>query len=343
MQQKQETVLGADGGGTTARVAVWKYSSGEEPELVDFNEYRATNFPSLEDVCREFMKGRPPINAAGFGLAGPIRGGRQGACDFTNLNWQTSAATLAEALKLPLANVVLLNDMFAVSCGIPNTPADCLVTLNQGVSRQGNFAVIAAGTGLGQGGAVWDDHTQCHVPFASEGAHVDLAAKTPMQHMLLENLLSTTDEPVTYETVVCGAGLIRIYRFLRLLPQYTWEPLWLKSELTGAPDQAAVISKTALAERDPCCMAALDMFVEFYGAQAGNVAHHPLSVGGIYVAGGIATKILPKLTDGSFMRAFLAHKHRPILEEIPVHVVTDPFIGQRGAAFCAAQTLAQSR
>jgi glucokinase len=200
--------------------------------------------------------------------------------------------------------------------------------------EHGNIAVLAAGTGLGEAALVWEGEK--YYAVASEGGHSDFAPHGAEQIELLRFL---TDEfgHVSYERVLSGPGLWNIYRFLRR--ESAKEPAWLSDEIAKG-DHAAAISEAALAGRDKVCVHALTMFCDIYGSEVANLALKVLALGGVYLGGGIAPKILPMLTGGSFVQGFLAKgRLNEILKRIEVRVSLNPAAGLLGAAHCAAAML----
>jgi len=287
--------------------------------------------PSLEAVVARMLAGGParPIEAACFGVPGPVVDGR---CVTTNLPWQVEERSLARAIRA--TRVKLVNDLEAAGYGVLGLDRAAIAPLQAGAMRPGNRVLVAAGTGLGEALLVWDGNH--HVVVASEGGHADFAPRTERQMDLLRFLKRETDH-VSVERVLSGPGLHSIYRFLRSVAREP-EPAWLTREL-AAEDPSAAVSEAALAGTDPVCAEALDIFVSVYGAEAGNLALKALALGGVYVGGGIAPKIVAKLLDGAFLRAF-CDKGRlaPLLARIPVKVVLDPTTALRGAAAHLAAT-----
>jgi glucokinase len=215
-------------------------------------------------------------------------------------------------------------------------PGD-FVTLNQGVpDAVGNAAVIAAGTGLGEAGLYWDGLQ--HRPFAGEGGHSSFAPSDPLQVELL-SFLSHEFGHVSWERVLSGPGLHNIYRFLRDTGRGE-EPDWLTREMQQH-DPPAVISQVALAGTSTLCRQALDLFVTLYGAEAGNLALKIMAIAGVYVGGGIAPKIIRKLTDSTFIHAFAAKgRLKPLLQAIPVRIIMNDRVALLGAArFATLQAL----
>ncbi len=317
-------ILAGDIGGTKTVLALLE-TSGLGAARVREGRYASREHGTLEAILDAFLgeAGRPRIDAACLSIAGPVL---EGEVKATNLPWAVSEAALAARLGTP--RVRLLNDLEAAAHAMPHLTGDAVLVLQAGVTRPGHFAVIAAGTGLGEAIGYWDGTR--HHPFASEGGHVDFAPRTDVEADLLRFLAAEFGR-VSCERVVSGPGLFNVYRFLRDTGR-GHEPPWLATRLP-AEDPSAVVAEAALAGEAPLCAAALDLFVSIYGAQAGNLALTALALGGLYVAGGIAPKIRRKLEDGTFMRAFLAKgRLSGLLAEIPVRVCLDPYAPLDGAA-----------
>ncbi|MBI3328926.1 MAG: glucokinase [Nitrospinae bacterium] len=320
-------ILAGDIGGTKTVIGLF--------EEVD-NRLRSTRedtFPSgshaaLEEIIERFLQGgpRPSLRAACFGVAGPVV---EGHCKTINLPWELDEHTLAETLHVP--RVKLMNDLEAAAYGMLHLDPTDLCVLQPGVLRKGNIAVIAAGTGLGEAMLYWDG--ALHQPLASEGGHADFAPQTDLEVELLRYLRREVAH-VSYERLLSGPGLFNIYRFLRD-SGFAPEPAWL-GERIAQGDPSAVVSQYGLAGEDPLCIKTLDLFTSVYGSEAGNLALKALALGGVYVGGGIAPKILPKLQDGTFIRAF-NEKGRlaELTRTIPVQVALNPGAPLLGAAHYA--------
>jgi glucokinase len=317
-------ILAGDIGATNSRLAFFTERAGGLEAVVEAT-YASRDHANLEAIVNAFVSGHDrPTDVACFGIAGPVRHGRS---DTTNLPWDVDAQALARALGLRA--VGLLNDLEAHAYGIAMLASEDLVTLNQGASDgSGNAAVIAAGTGLGEAGLYWNG--QQHLPFAGEGGHTSFAPSDPLQIELLR-FLSQEFGHISWERVLSGPGLYNIYRFLRDTKRGE-EPRWLADKM-HQHDPAAVISQAALADASALCRQALDLFVVLYGAEAGNLALKLMSTAGVYVGGGIAPKIIQKLTDSTFMQAFVAKgRLKPLLQTIPVHVIMNDKVALLGAA-----------
>jgi glucokinase len=320
-------ILAGDIGGTHARLAFFDVSNCHY-KLVSATTFPSRNYSGLDEIVREFV-GTTNLHpkAACFGIAGPVSNGRVAA---TNLPWTIESQRLADELKLPRA--MLINDLEANAWGIPALEAKDLLPLNLVSGAIGNQAVVAAGTGLGEAGMYWDGSQ--HQVFACEGGHTDFAARNDLEVDLLRYLLKLYGR-VSYERILSGPGLVNVFNFLRDTGRGN-ESKWLSEEMQNS-NPAAAISRAAIEGKCPLSEQALDIFVSVYGAEAGNLALKIMATGGVYVGGGIAPKILPKLTTPLFMEAFLAKgRMKSLLEKIPVQVVTNDSTALLGAARYAA-------
>ena len=326
---RRDLVLAGDIGGTKTNLALFSVQ-GEKLHSESVRTFQSKRYSGLLPVLQEFLAGSDrAIDTASFGIAGPVVDGK---VKTPNLPWMIDTAEVRRALKLEA--VTLLNDLEAAAYGIVTLENDEFCTLNEGTMRHsGNKALIAAGTGLGQA-ILYDDGHHFH-PLASEGGHGDFAPRNELEIELLRYLIGRFGH-VSYERVVSGPGLFNIYRFLKDVRRIE-EPKWLTDRLAAADDASAVISKAGLAGETEICVKTLDIFVSVYGAEAGNLALRAKSVRGLYVGGGIAPKLLDKLKDGAFMRAFVDKgRYTDLLAATPVQVVLNEQAALRGAAYYAA-------
>jgi glucokinase len=226
--------------------------------------------------------------------------------------------------------VRLINDLEATAYGIGELSPEQLYTLNEGDGeRDGHRGLIAAGTGLGTASIFYDGAR--YRPMPSEGGHIDFAPRDERECEMLKYLQGKIGGRVSYERVLSGMGLVNIYSFLRDRGHFE-EPAWLAEEIRLG-DPSAAISRAALAGRSELAGTTLQMFVEIYGAMAGNLALLLKSVGGLYVGGGIAPKIMEKLKDGSFMRHYVDKgRMSGLVKSIPVRVILDDKTALYGAA-----------
>ncbi|GAB4123169.1 MAG: glucokinase [Sideroxydans sp.] len=320
-------ILSGDIGGTKTRLALVE-TAGPRVLIRREAEFASVRYATFEDVLHDFLQTGPRILDAAFGIAGPVH---DGVVQATNLPWRIEAPRLRERFGFVCCH--LLNDLEATACGLPALGESDLVTLQAGApGARGNQAVIAAGTGLGEAGLYWDGHR--HRPFATEGGHASFSPRNALEFGLLQHLQAQYGH-VSWERVVSGMALPELYRFL-VRERGAKVPDWLVPELSG-PQPAAAISAAALQRRDPLCEETLRWFVSLYGAEAGNLALKTLSLGGLYLGGGIAPKILPLLQQGEFMAALLDKgRMRPLLQAMPVKVILNDRAALYGPALFAA-------
>lgn len=349
-------ILAGDIGGTKSYLGVFDWK-GERVAPLHEEKYWNADFGSFEEVLQEFLhevetsaldgdpmgsehageesgEGKIPLSAACLGVAGPVVDNQ---CRATNLPWVIDGPALQVRFGIP--RVQLLNDLEAMAHGILVLRPDELEGLNpKGVEQpEGAKALIAAGTGLGEAIIFWDG--QKYHPCPSEGGHASLAPTSDTEIELLR-YLRTRHLHVSFERVVSGEGLHSIYQFLRDTKKN--EPTWFAQQLvTGNPP--ALIAEAALKGTPEICVQALEVFVSLLGAEAGNLALKCLARGGVYVGGGIAPKILPKLRDGSLVRSFVAKgRYQRLLSTIPVWVILNDQAGLLGAASFGAGLASRS-
>lgn len=347
------TLLAGDIGGTKTILRLIE-TRDEELAIRAERTYASKAYSGPAPIVVEFLAAaaaatgerRRPA-AACFGVAGPVSGNTSRV---TNLPWTLAGERLAHELEIP--RVELINDFVAVGHGVTGLAPEALHTLQPGrPDAAAPIAVIGAGTGLGEGFLI--PRPGGHRVFATEGGHADFAPRSPLESELLGDLRESLQlTRVSVERVVSGRGIAAIYEFLRrrgvgrespaLAAAFdTWQRELGKERPTV--DLAAVVSRAAIAEADPLCTETMDVFVGAYGAEAGNQALKLLPYGGLYVAGGIAAKILPLIERGGFITAFKDKgRMKPLLERVPVHVVLDPKVGLIGSARRAAELLRSS-
>jgi glucokinase len=326
-------ILAGDVGGTKVHLALYDFIDGKLEYSRD-QRFAAREYSGLEEIVKEFL-GPQKVTAACFGVPGPVRNGR---LRLTNLPWTLDSHELA--VSLGVTHVFLINDLEANGYGVAELSPDQIYTLSEGdVSQIGNRALIAAGTGLGEALLIWNGHS--HTPHPSEGGHADYAPRNEDEIDLLRFLKQKYNGRISYERVISGMGLTSIYEFLREVRGME-EPPKVAERIAAAADPNTVITELALAAKSEICEKALDMFVSAYGAEAGNIALKLLSVGGVYVGGGIAPRILEKLKDGTFMKAF-TDKGRlsQLLINMPVRVILDSRAALLGAAAYAEARAAE--
>ena len=327
-------VLAGDVGGTNTRFGLFRVT-GKRYRLLFEKALRSKNYSRLEEALRAFLQENgiqirtSGITSACFGVAGPVTGKIIAA---TNLPWVINTTSLRK--ELPIEKVEVINDLVANAYGISLLKKSDFEVLNAGTKKEGNRALISVGTGLGQATLFWDGKR--HLPSPSEGGHVDFAPRNQLEMDLLLFLIDRFGH-VSYERILSGEGLVHIYQFLRNSRRYGVEHGWLSKKMKQE-EPAMVISEMARLRKSRLCARALDVFASIYGAAAGNLALQVMAVGGVYLGGGIAPKIIWKLKEGTFRRAFM-NKGRlsPVLAHIPVKVIMNDMAGLLGAAYCAVK------
>ncbi len=322
--------LAGDIGGTKTNLALYAYQDGK------LFSQKAASYPSkdhatLTEIVRDFLKDAPTeVNRACFGVAGPVK---NGVVQVTNLPWTIDASAIQNELNFH--QVSLLNDLEANAYGIQTLHSHELLPLNPDANtfQVGNRALISAGTGLGEAGLLWDGVV--HRPFPSEGGHCSFSPTDPLGDELL-SFLRKEHPHVSWERVLSGGlGIKNLYRFFRQRSGQP-EPDWLTQQLAHG-DLGAVVTQAGLAEKDPVCVEALNYFTRNYGAEAGNLALKMLALGGVYIGGGIAPKMLPKMKSKIFLEAFTTKgRLSPLLQSIPVYVILNDKTALQGAAWFAA-------
>lgn len=338
------TLLCGDLGGTKTLLCLY----GEQGQRLGQRRFDSGAYAGLEEMAREFfadpdLSAHPRPERAAFGVAGPVEevdGSRQRA-RITNLSWSVDTQLLKE--RLGLARALLVNDFYAVASGVlllaqaeQPDPAR-LLSLNPSARPQpaGAIAVLGAGTGLGEAIIARSPAHATPIILASEGGHSDFAARDEVEIELLRFLRRRHGDHVSYERVLCGQGLLELYQFFRQYRGAVPEsgPADLQKALAEDPAHAPVlVSQHGLSGDDPHCSEALERFAALLGAEAGNLALKALATGGVYVAGGIAPKIVKVLEGGALLGGFIGKgRFEALLRQIPLHVILDQEIGLLGA------------
>lgn len=326
-------ILAGDIGGTKTNLALFELV-GDTLTMQVQQQFPSRAFSSLNELIIAFEKeiSMPSIDAACFGIAGPVIEER---CRTTNLPWEIISSELEEYLGTN--KVRLLNDLEATAYGMLYLEEDEFIDLNPtGRKIDGNRAVIAAGTGLGEA-MLYYDGMDYH-PISSEGGHSDFAPVTEQQDALLKWMRKRYPEHVSYERILSGPGIYTLYEFLHesgFAPQ--------PASMINIPkdkDRSAMVTECALTQNDSLCMEALRLFTEIYGAEAGNLALKTMSLGGVYLGGGIAPKILPIITGKHFMHSFASKgRFEELLWAMQVKIALNPETALLGAAHFAVDRL----
>jgi glucokinase len=327
-------VFAGDIGGTKTLLQIADVAEGHYQVIYE-QRFESQRYDDFLPLAQNFLASAPhsavaAIEDACIAVAGPVASTKAGQhAKVTNLPWQIEARSLAATLHLP--RLLLINDFQAIGHAVDALGSEDFVVLQAGKCQpRAPRIIIGAGTGLGVAQMIWQAGRYHIIP--SEGGHADFAPADETQMALLRYMQSNlspcmdVQEPphVSYDRILCGPGLVQIYKFLQA--QTTRE--------AAAYDAAAL---SAAASTDPVARAALDLFVSIYGAQAGNLALFNLADGGVYVAGGIAPKILPYMQAGGFMRAFCAKgRMAGLMAAMPVSIITNAKVGVMGAVRAAA-------
>jgi len=326
-------ILAGDIGGTKTLLCLGEVVRGDL-RVVAKARYESASYADFSEVIGDFLFTREvSVIAACFGVAGAVV---DGVCRTTNLPWVLDQRLLSR--QLGGARVRLLNDLEAAAFGVLHLPEGDFTDLNPGAPPRSRAprAVIAAGTGLGE--ALIVGHGAAATIVATEGGHCDFAPRDEREDRLLRWLRRKYPQHVSYERVLSGPGLVEVYRFL------VEDSGGGENERVAAAmargDGAAVVGEWGVSGRDPLCVRALDWFVRMYGAEAGNLVLKSLATGGLYVAGGIAPKILPVMRRGGFMDGFAAKgRFSALLQSVPVRVVLNPEVVLLGALHWAGERM----
>ncbi len=312
-------ILAGDIGATKTHLALF-----DDEKIVVEEKFLSHEFKTLSQIVYQFLeKHKQKVGRACFGIAGPVEDGR---CRATNLPWVVDTKDLHKDLQIE--KVFLINDLEATAIGLTCLEPGEFATLNVGNKQKGQGALIAAGTGLGEAGLLWEGDKLKALP--SEGGHADFAPRNE-EEIELWHFLRPRFEHISYERLVSGPGIYNLYRFL-IESGKEKESAAIKERLLKE-DPPRVITDAALKKSCKACVHTMDWFVSLYGAEAGNLALKFLALHGVYVGGGIAPKILHLLKKETFMRAF-CNKGRfsTLLSNIPVHVVLNENTALLGAA-----------
>ena len=338
MTTSAKFILAADIGGTHATFALAEITN-EGPRIFTEDAFASRDYQNFAPLLQKFLD-RPDIKpardyiaASCFAVAGPVK---DNAAVLTNLGWQVEGDAVAEQFHLP--KVTLINDFQAAGLGVSYLPSASFSSLQAAeADEQAPAIIVGAGTGLGVGVIVKSGDQYRVVP--SEAGHADFAPTDDLQDKLLLYLRRNYGR-VSWERVISGPGLMRVFSFLQDSGLGLPSKQLLEATKHQGVDPAEIIADYGLRKLDPLAVRALDLFVAAYGAFAGNMALGSLARGGVYVAGGIAPKIIHRLKEGAFMRAFTGRgAFTPLLSGIPVKVVMDAKVGLRGALGVAARNL----
>lgn len=322
------SLLAADIGGTKTSLGLFKV---EETRITLLNEktFPSQRYHSFDDILDEYLKNclDTPPDILSIGVAGPVV---NNSVKLTNLSWSIDAKLLQQ--NRDWNKVCLLNDLEATAYGLAGVTKEDLATLYSGEQKAGNIAVLAPGTGLGEAGLFWDG--KYYRPFATEGGHSEFSPRTELDVELF-HYLRKESPLISWEHLISGAGIHRIYSFLREIKGYK-EPAWLTEKL-NTEDPAAVISHTAMRELNDACIKAMQLFVSYMAREATSLVLKLKATGGLYLGGGIPPKIYPLLRDELFRQQFIqSDRMEVLLQHVPIHLLLKSRAALIGAAYYGA-------
>ena len=325
--QNNRVVLAGDIGGTKTNLGIF-LKGKRRPILKAIETYSSREAPNLEKIIERFLESHyVSIASVFFGIAGPVVNGR---CKTTNLHWDVSEDLIKS--HFVWGRVRLINDLTATALAIPLLNSRELFPLNKAKALKGRYiGLVAPGTGLGEALLIYREGR--YTTVSSEGGHVDFSPNNK-DEVKLWHYLHKRFGHVSTERVLSGPGLLNIYSWLKNSGQYK-EPAWLAGKIKKG-DPARVITEAAMNNKSPLCIKSLNMFVSIFGAVAGNLALIGMTIGGVYLGGGIPPKILNKLREDIFMKAFTDKgRFKDFMKRIPIRVILNDRTALLGAAHCA--------
>lgn len=326
--KKPITILAGDVGGTKSNMAMYR-AEGNNITMLREAKYASQEYTSLTEIIVHFTGQEWPDRIC-MAVAGPVLHGK---VSLTNLLWQLDSNAMSTALKVP---VVFLNDLEANAFGLAGLHGNELAIIHDThTNTEGNIAIIAAGTGLGEAGLFFDG--KHYHPFAAEGGHCSFSPRNEMD-VALWRFLEQQHGHVSWERILSGPGIHSIFKFLTTVERRPI-PAWLQEQLLE-DDPAAVISNAALHREEPVCKETLQLFSRYLAHEAANIVLKLKATGGCYLGGGIAPKVLPFLQTGDWYTNFIdAGRMKPLLEEVPVYVILNSKTPLIGAAYYGAYSM----
>ncbi|MBD1424747.1 glucokinase [Sphingobacterium arenae] len=328
--QKGKKILAVDIGGTKTIFGVFEVNDNAL-SLLREETFGSRSMGTFEEILQKFLAGkkddRPDVLS--IGVAGPVLGNK---VTLTNLAWELDATALKT--EFDMDKVSIINDLEATAYGLVGlSPEDTIPLFESTDTTSGNMAVLAPGTGLGEAGIFWDG--SFHRPFATEGGHSEFAPRTELDVELLK-YLQQEDEIISWEHVVSGPGIYRIYKFLRDAKGHK-EPTWLKENFKNNDNPAAVISHAAMRELDATCSLAMDLFVSYMARESASLVLKHKAVGGLWLGGGIPPRIFPLLKKDLFREQFIQNAHmKQLLEKVSIRVILNSQAALIGAGYYGA-------
>jgi glucokinase, proteobacterial type len=324
-----QKILAADIGGTKTSLGLFDVRD-HKLSLLHEAVFPSKEYVTFQDILSRFMgNDLPTPSVLSVGVAGPVLGD---TVKLTNLAWEIDGSALRR--DMGIERTVLINDLEATAYGLAGLdPEDIATVYDADGDVYGNMAILAPGTGLGEAGLFWDG--SAYRPFATEGGHSDFAPQTELDLELLVHLQGVVGM-VSWEHVVSGPGIHRIYRFLRDVKGHK-EPTWLTENFKFDRDPAAVISHAAMRELDPVCMTTMDLFVGYMAREATSLVLKHKATGGLLLGGGISPRIYPLLREDSFRQRFIRNSRMTeLLQQVPIKVILNSKAALIGAAYYGA-------
>jgi glucokinase len=335
LKNKTIRVLAGDVGGTKTNLALFK-ATETSVDLIHEETYPSSKYSTCVEVLQQYLSDHPDSkpDRLCMGVAGPVF---QGKVDLTNLSWHLDSEEISRVLKIK--SVFLINDLEATSYGLAGLGPDDFINVHEGVSEQaGNIAILAPGTGLGEAGLYWDG--SYYHPFPTEGGHTDFAPRTELDIELYQ-YLQKRYEIVSYERVIAGPGIYDIYQFLCDVKKRKTAD-WLE-ELFTKNDPSAVISESAIDEKDPTCIETMQLFVRYLARECSNLVLKLKATGGLFLGGGIPPKITSILQQNVFYDNFLdCDRMQTLMKKVPVNIILNSQAALFGAAYYGAYGLSVS-
>ena len=321
-------ILAVDIGGTKTSFGFFEVRKGTV-HLVREITYPSKKYTSFNELLVQYLKEQSvaQFDVLSIGVAGPVV---DNGVQLTNLSWEIDAAKIKKEHEI--AAVYLLNDLEATAYGLVGIEPDDLAKIHVGNQKEGNMAILAPGTGLGEAGLFWDG--TYYRPFATEGGHSEFAPRTELDVELFHYLRKETPL-ISWEHLISGNGIYRIYCFLRDMKGYK-EPSWLADKLANE-NPAAVVSHTAMRELNEACAKTMQLFVTYMAREASSLVLKLKATGGLFLGGGIPPKIYPLLRSELFYQQFIqSDRMGELLQDIPIYVTLDSKAALIGTAYFGA-------
>lgn len=323
-------VLAGDLGGTKTNLSFFR-ATDAGLEALESKRYASDDFPGCIDVLKQFLTDtkQSSVDRICLGVAGPVLNGK---VELTNIGWSLDTAAMQRELNVK--KVAMINDLEATAYGLAGLKSDDFITIHPGkLQDNGNMAIIAPGTGLGEGGLYWSG--QHHYPFPTEGGHTGFAPRTETDIALLKFLQEKYDV-VSWEKVVAGPAILDIYTFLKQQKDHE-QPEWLSKAVSDPEEAPAAISKAAIEQKDNLCVDTMQYFVRYLAYESANLVMKMKATGGLFLGGGVPPKIAPLLQHKSFYEHYLdCDRMQHLLETVPIRIIKNDRTGLIGAAYYGA-------